>query len=190
MKPPPNEREYRSLALECCIYKYKARLVAGPMTEVTMIDLDVQAGPNFHCAQVGPLAGLSRFSAQHPALAAPVQGKLFLKGLLELTGGEVSLNLMPPGREVPFLHKHRQNEELYIFIKGRGQVQVDGQVIDVAEGTIIRMSPGAVRSWRNHSDQDLTYIVMQYRADCQVGATTSDGERVPGAPQWANLRAE
>ncbi|HEV3162455.1 MAG TPA: cupin domain-containing protein [Isosphaeraceae bacterium] len=155
-----------------------------------MNDLEVQLGLNSHCAHLGTLAGLSRFSFQHPALARPVQGKLFLKAPLGLTGAEVSLNVMPPGRAIPFLHKHKQNEELYIFIKGRGQVQVDGEVIDVAEGTVIRMSPTAVRSWRNHSDQDLIYIVVQYRADSHVGSTTSDGEGVPGEPRWPDHRAE
>lgn len=149
-----------------------------------MNDLDVRTGPNYACAHVGRFADLGRYRFRHPLLEAPARGKLFLKDVLGMTGAEVSLNVLPAGKGMPFLHRHDRNEELYLFVGGRGQVQVDGEAIDVAEGSVLRISPAAARAWRNHSDEDLYYVVIQYRADSPVGGTTTDGVAVPGLPQW------
>lgn len=46
------------------------------------------------------------------------------------------------------------------FIKGSGRFQVDGDVIDVREGTVIRVAPEGTRAWRNNSSEDLYYIVL------------------------------
>lgn len=35
---------------------------------------------------------------------------------LELTGSEVSINELPAGASVPFVHVHKRNEELYIIL--------------------------------------------------------------------------
>lgn len=147
-----------------------------------MSRLDVRNGPNFSCVDVGPLGGLGRFAHRLPGL--PAKNKLFLGKLLGLSGAEVSLNVMRPGEEMPFFHCHRQNEELYLFVGGRGQVQVDGEVFEVSEGTAVRMGPSAVRTWRNHSDADLYFLVFQYPADGRVAGTTRDGVHVPGTPEW------
>ncbi|MBX9666301.1 MAG: hypothetical protein K2X93_01730 [Candidatus Obscuribacterales bacterium] len=56
-------------------------------------------------------------------------GKLFLKDHLGLTGMQVSLNLFPAGASMPFYHQ--QNEELYIFTRGEGQIQLDNETFDV-----------------------------------------------------------
>jgi len=60
-------------------------------------------------------------------------------------------------------HQHQQNEEVYIFIQGKGQVQVDAEVIDVQEGSIVRIAPNGERIWRNNSNEPLLYIIVQVR---------------------------
>lgn len=103
------------------------------------------------------------------------KGKLFLKDILNLTGMEVSLNQLPPGAQVPFYHAHIENEELYIFLKGHGQFQIDGEVIDVTEGSVIRVGTGGLVTWRNNStDEDLLYIVIQAKQDTLTQWTRSD----------------
>ena len=64
---------------------------------------------------------------------------------------------------MPIYHQHQQNEEVYIFIQGKGQVQVDGEVIEVQEGSIVRIAPNGERIWRNNSNEPLLYIVIQTR---------------------------
>jgi mannose-6-phosphate isomerase-like protein (cupin superfamily) len=144
-----------------------------------------QKGTNFTAAQTGPFDALSRFVFHHPVANRDVEGKLFLKEALELTGMEVSLNQIPPGVAVPFLHKHKQNEELYIFVKGTGRFLVDGEAIDVRPGTVVRVSPQGERAWRNDSKtEELHYIVVQARAGTMQDTTISDGERVANPPRW------
>lgn len=92
-----------------------------------------------------------------------IPGKQFLKDVLGLTGCEISINSMAPGAGMPIYHRHQENEEIYIFIQGRGQVQVDGEVIDVQEGSIVRIAPKGERVWRNNSKEPLLYIVIQAR---------------------------
>ena len=43
---------------------------------------------------------------------------------LGLTGAEISINTLPAGEHVPFVHAHKQNEEIYYIEKGNGKVIV------------------------------------------------------------------
>lgn len=101
-------------------------------------------------------------------------------------GLEMSLNVVLPGQEMAFLHKHRQNEEVYVVVGGRGQFLVDNECIDVAEGSVLRISPSAARAWRNDSDALLYFLCLQYRADSVIEGGGSDGQKVEGKPVWPN----
>lgn len=140
-------------------------------------------GKNFSAAETGPLRDLGSHSHRHPR-AGEVRGKLFLRKILGLTSMEVSLGVMPPGAGLPFLHKHCDHEELYLFVGGKGQFQVDGRILDVNEGTAIRVAPEGARSWRNNSAEPLTYICIQAAAGTVRGEATSDGVGVDRPVEW------
>jgi mannose-6-phosphate isomerase-like protein (cupin superfamily) len=142
------------------------------------------SGPNFTLARLGRVEDLSRYAVDSPRLGLTLRGKVFLQRVLDLTGMEISFGLMPPHTSMPFLHKHDQNEEVYLFLKGKGQFQVDGQVIEVGEGSAVRVAPEGVRCWRNHSDEDLFYVVIQAKAGSLEQWTRTDGVGVPGTPEW------
>ena len=40
---------------------------------------------------------------------------------LGLTGAEISINTLPAGECVPFIHSHKQNEEVYYILSGSGK---------------------------------------------------------------------
>jgi mannose-6-phosphate isomerase-like protein (cupin superfamily) len=103
-----------------------------------------------------------------------------------MTGAEISLNALPPGKAIPFLHKHQQNEEVYIVVGGRGQFLVDGLYTDVAEGSVLRIGPDGERAWRNNSDAPLYFLCIQSRADSLTDGGTSDGMKVDGKPRWVD----
>lgn len=50
---------------------------------------------------------------------APDAARTELHDLLDLTGCEASVNTLPAGAAVPFVHAHKQNEELYGVLAGR-----------------------------------------------------------------------
>ena len=134
--------------------------------------------------EIGELEKIGQYSFSTPLLPSAVKGKKFLKNDLSLTGMEVSFNKFPPGAAMPFYHRHQEHEELYVILKGSGQFQIDGQVIDVKEGTAIRVAPAGVRAWRNNSDQDMYYVVIQAKANSLPKGTIEDGVAVDQKITW------
>ena len=53
---------------------------------------------------------------------------------LALTGAEVSINTLPAGTGVPFVHAHKNNEEIYGIIAGRGKAVIDGEEVCLSAG--------------------------------------------------------
>ncbi len=50
-------------------------------------------------------------------------GKRFLKDIVGSTGCEISLNALAAGKTLPYFHAHKENEEVYIFLGGAGEMQ-------------------------------------------------------------------
>ena len=143
-------------------------------------------GRHFACFHAGRKEAWTQYRLEPPEVPLAARGKLFLRNLLGSAGLEMSLNVVPPGRGMPFLHRHRQNEEVYVVVGGRGQFLVDGQCIDVAEGSVLRISPAAARTWRNNSDAPLHFLCLQYRANSVIEGGGADGQKVEGKLAWPN----
>lgn len=146
--------------------------------------LKKKEGKNFTVAEIGAWKELDNYTFTHPNLPTALPRKLFLKKELGLTGMEVSLNKTLPGEGAPFYHGHKANEELYIFIKGNGQFQIDGEVIDVSEGSVIRVATDGIRAWRNNSSEELYFIVIQAKSDSFPGSNISDGKGARAPVNW------
>src|SRR5262245_59965096 len=156
----------------------------NPQEEKEMTDQPVIRGTNFACFHAGSVESWTQYRLEPPDVPMPAKGKLFLRSLLGLGGLEMSLNVVPPGKGIPFLHRHRRNDEVYVVVAGRGQFVVDGEVIDVTEGSVLHLSPAAARAWRNNSDEPLYFLCLQYRAYSVIEGGTLDGEKVEGKPAW------
>lgn len=101
--------------------------------------------------------------------------KQFLKDLLHLSGMEISVTNLARGTAVPFFHSHKQNEELYIVVEGTGQMQLDGEIIDVTEGSFVNVPPSCSRGIRASAESDLTYLCIQAKAGSLEQFTREDG---------------
>jgi len=135
-----------------------------------------QSGGHFSVADIGAVDLWKNYTAKIKALpGVDVPGKLFLNSILGLNGMEVSVNCLRAGCAMPFYHKHHRHEELYLFLRGRGQFQVDGIVIEIQEGTALRVSPEGERTWRNNSHEDLFYLVIQATENSIIADGTEDG---------------
>ena len=110
-------------------------------------------------------------------------GKYFIGQNLGLTGCEVSLNRLPTGKFMPFLHSHKKNEELYIVLRGNGMFYVDGDEFPIQEGSLIRVAPDGARGWQA-GDQDLYFICIQAEAGSLTQATLEDGIRLADKASW------
>jgi mannose-6-phosphate isomerase-like protein (cupin superfamily) len=129
---------------------------------------EVKQGAHYRVGAVGPLE----------ALGTP---KVFIGQAMGFTGMEVSLNRIAPGGASPFVHAHRRHEELYLFLAGHGEFQVDGEAFPVEAGTMVRVAPDGRRAWRNTGGEDLVFIVVQANVDSLTG---QDGIRFEDPAAW------
>jgi len=142
-------------------------------------------GPNFTAIDLGPLSQLDQYKFKPPVLPRETDGKIFVNQILGLTSSEISINKLPPRTSMPFYHKHRLNEEIYIFLKGEGAFQIDNKVLPISERTVIRVAQEGERCWRNASaTEDLYYIVIQARAGAYEGHAVADGVGVQRKVSW------
>lgn len=77
---------------------------------------------------------------------------------------------------MPFFHSHKANEENYVILSGAGRFQVDDEVFDIAEGSVIRVAPGCDRNLRCTSAEPMLYLCIQAKANSLEGYTMTDAE--------------
>ena len=92
---------------------------------------------------------------------------------LGLTGAEVSINHLPAGASVPFVHSHKENEEIYIILSGKGRAVVDGEMVELTAGDVMRISPEGKRQFFAAADSEISYACIQVKAG-SLGAYTAD----------------
>lgn len=102
-------------------------------------------------------------------------GKAFVKDILGTTGMEISFGTLGEGEAVPFLHKHKQNEEVYIILRGEGIFSLDGNDYPVKAGDVIRVEPEVSRGNKNTGSEPLTYVCIQAKAGSLEQYTMTDG---------------
>ncbi len=102
------------------------------------------------------------------------EGRTELHGQLALTGAEISINRLPAGAGVPFVHSHRNNEEIYGVLSGRGSAVIDGETVALTEGDWLRVAPAAKRQFSADADSGITYICIQVKENSLGGFTADD----------------
>ena len=137
---------------------------------------DLQQSAHFAAADFGSPDQWRDYVQDHPR-RGKVPGKTFIGGVLGLSAMEVSFGSMLPGESIPFLHAHKQNEELYLILSGEGEMQVDGERIPLRPGTAVRIAPDGLRAWRATGTGPMAYVVIQAKAGSLEQATGQDGIR-------------
>ena len=99
-----------------------------------------------------------------------------LHDALGLTGAEISINVLPAGASVPFVHAHKQNEEIYGILEGEGEAVIDGETVSLAAGDWLRVSPAAKRRFFASQHSAIKYICIQVKANSLGDYTATDAE--------------
>lgn len=102
------------------------------------------------------------------------QPRTELHDALNLTGAEISVNALPAGAGVPFFHSHKQNEEIYAILEGKGYAEIDGEKMELNAGDFIRVSPAAKRKFSASEDTAIKYICIQVKENSLEGFTMTD----------------
>ena len=113
-----------------------------------------------------------------------IQGKVFGGTLVGATGGDFSFQSFAPGAETGFLHTHKTHEELYFFLSGKGEFQVDGKVFPIREGSVVRVAPDGKRSIRNNGTEPLVMLCVQYRGATFTTEDATDGVILNEKVEW------
>ncbi len=143
----------------------------------------IEKGANFSAANFGKLADIKDYVLElDPEVKIP--GKVFGGQAVGATGAEFSFQVFAPGQETGFLHTHKNHEELYFFIKGNGEFQVDGEVFPVEEGSVVRVAPDGRRSVRNNGTAPLVMLCVQYRGNIFTAEDAADGNILNEPVKW------
>src|SRR5688572_14267878 len=70
-------------------------------------------------------------------------------------GGEtlgVSLMKLASNFRIPFGHKHADQEEVYVVMRGSGRVKVGDDIVEVAEWDALRVDAGELRNFEAGPD--------------------------------------
>ncbi|AHF12429.1 hypothetical protein BARVI_06140 [Barnesiella viscericola DSM 18177] len=130
----------------------------------------IDAGEKFTHATVGDLSAFT--------------GKQFVKDCIGTTGCEISFGTLNPGEAVPFFHSHKENEEVYIVLRGSGDFQVDDTAFPIAEGSIVRVATHCNRSLRCTSATSMLYLCIQVKEGSLEQCTMGDAEITEQATAW------
>ena len=145
----------------------------------------ISTGKNYAAVNVGKMNEI----IEHELPMGPdviIKGKVFAGQAVGATGSELSFQTLVPDQDSGFLHTHKTHEELYIILKGEGHYQVDGEVFPVSEGAIIRVSPEGKRALKNTSNENLTMLCIQYKANSftEADSPMTDGEILQEKLTW------
>jgi quercetin dioxygenase-like cupin family protein len=88
----------------------------------------------------------------------------------------VSLFRYAPDLRSPFGHSHREQEEAYVVVAGSGRVLLDGEVHELRQWDVVRVSPEVLRAFEA-GPEGLEVIAIG-------GPKPEDGDGVPGEPAW------
>lgn len=138
---------------------------------------------NFTAINLGKLNELGDYVLEL-APEVKIPGKVFGGTALQTTGSDFSFQLFQPGTETGFLHTHKTHEELYFFLKGKGEFQVDGQVFPISEGSVVRVAPEGKRSVRNNGTEPLVMLCVQYKGDTFTSEDAADGNILNEPVKW------
>lgn len=138
---------------------------------------------NFTAVDFGKLGDIKDYVLEWgPDIKIP--GKVFGSQSVNATGSEFSFQSFAPGQESGFLHTHKNHEELYFCLSGKGEFQVDGEVFAISEGSVVRVAPDGKRSIRNNGSEPLLMLCVQYRGDTFTADDATDGVILNDKVEW------
>ncbi len=143
----------------------------------------IASAVNFTAIDFGKLDELNNYLLElSPEVKIP--GKVFGGAVCGATGGDFSFQMFQPDTETGFLHTHKTHEELYFFLSGKGEFQVDDKIFPIQEGSVVRVAPNGKRSVRNNGTTPLIMLCVQYRSNTFTQEDTSDGVILNDEVKW------
>jgi mannose-6-phosphate isomerase-like protein (cupin superfamily) len=74
------------------------------------------------------------------------------KDPLECQNAGISLLRLGPSYRIPFGHKHKTQEEIYVLVKGSARMKIEDETVDLQPMTAVRVDPGTMRGFEAGSE--------------------------------------
>lgn len=142
----------------------------------------IAEGKNFTACDFGKLNDLGEYVLQLGDIKIP--GKVFGGQAVGATGGDFSFQIYQPGQEGGFYHTHKNHEELYFVLSGKGEYQVDDVIIPIQEGSVVRVAPAGKRTIHNNGSEPMVVLCVQYRDDTFSAEDDTDGVILQDQVEW------
>ena len=84
----------------------------------------------------------------------------------------LALEGVKPGRRQAFGHRHEEDEEVYVVVKGSGRVKVDNDIVVLGEWDAIRVAPETMRCFEA-GDEGIEYLAFGMHTDGDSGETVA-----------------
>ena len=99
---------------------------------------------------------------------APSHGGEGLVRMSRIYGGDelasplrfIHYTVLPPGASIG-LHKHKDDEEVYVILEGTGVMEIDGTRTSVKPGDTVLNKPYGSHALYNESEKDLRVLVFE-----------------------------
>lgn len=99
--------------------------------------------------------------------------RIELHDRLGLTGAEISINTLPSNTNVPFVHSHKENEEIYYIISGNGKFVIDGEELALFAGDFVKVNPQGKRQIFA-GEEGISYLCIQVKVNSLEEYTAND----------------
>jgi mannose-6-phosphate isomerase-like protein (cupin superfamily) len=83
---------------------------------------------------------------------------------LNIKGGLVQKLLIKPG-EMPQVHHHEKQTEIFYFLNENGYFIVNGKKIEVKIDDVLVVEPGDIHTAVNETGKDFLYVAFKYNYD-------------------------
>ena len=84
----------------------------------------------------------------------------FLRDDISLTSLGMGFVRLPIGKGYTFLHKHEAQEEIYIVLNGKGLIYLDGELVDLTPGDVVRVDPEVYRALKADDESELICLIV------------------------------
>jgi mannose-6-phosphate isomerase-like protein (cupin superfamily) len=108
---------------------------------------------------------------------APDLEARFPSNELGLEQSALSYQRLAPGFRIPFGHKHKQQEEVYVILSGSGRVKLDDEIADVRQWDLVRVPSDTTRAFEAGPDG---VELLAFGAPRAGDSPREDAEMQPG----------
>ena len=81
-----------------------------------------------------------------------------------------------PGARMPWGHRHREQEEIYVVLNGSGRAKLDDDFVELRPSDVLRLAPAVIRSFEAGPDG----LELSASAAASQKAVTASGSRTSG----------